>query len=164
MCFIFWGYAFPKIEHIFNYFDNILVYISRLIYNISKLTSILLLVLTAISLSIIEGEVGMCKKNKVIVRIGGREYAMRGVESEEYIHKVAIYVDKMMESIASKQPPLSTSMLAILTAINLSDEIIKQKSEIENLQRELNEAKAAAKSADKDRVNILDMPKKIIRP
>jgi cell division protein ZapA len=37
--------------------------------------------------------------NKAVVRIGGREYTMRGFVSEEYIHKVAIYVDKKMEEI-----------------------------------------------------------------
>jgi len=100
------------------------------------------------------------KKNKVVVRIGGREYAMRGSESEEYIHKVAVYVDKKMREISGKQPPLSTSMLAILTAINLADEIIKQKDEIERLQRELKQTKSAAKAVDRDRINIYDIPRK----
>ncbi|HZJ57979.1 MAG TPA: cell division protein ZapA [Clostridia bacterium] len=112
----------------------------------------------------------MGRKNKVIVRIGGREYAMRGSESEEYIHKVAIYVDKKMEEISAKQPPLSISMLAILTAINLADEVIKQKDEIQSLKRELNEVKSLLKMtegdrkiAEGDRTNIYDMPKKMRR-
>src|SRR5690554_3001436 len=98
-----------------------------------------------------------------MVRIGGRQYSMRGTESEEYIHKVAIYVDKKMEEIYSKQPPLSTSMLAVLTAINLADEVIKQKDEISRLQRELDQAKAMPKPAERQRTNIYDMPKKIRR-
>ena len=106
----------------------------------------------------------MGKKNKVIVRIGGREYAMRGAESEEYIHKVAIYVDKKMQEISAKQPPLSISMLAVLTAINLADEVIKQKDEIHRLKKELEETKeAVGKPVERERVNIYDMPKKVRR-
>ena len=105
----------------------------------------------------------MCKKNKVIVRIGGREYAVRGTESEEYIHKVAIYVDKKMQEFSSKQPPLSISMLAILTAINLADEVIKQKDEIKRLQKELDQLKNTPKAAERERVNVYDIPKKLRR-
>ncbi|MGI5850476.1 MAG: cell division protein ZapA [Clostridiales bacterium] len=103
----------------------------------------------------------MGKKSKVIVRIGGREYAVRGTESEEYIHKVAIYVDKKMNEISANQPPLSTSMLAILTAINLGDEVIKQKDQIQNLKNELNEAREMIKMLEGDKQNIYDMTKKI---
>ena len=103
----------------------------------------------------------MGKKNRVIVRIGGREYPVRGSVSEEYIHRVAIYVDKKMEEISERQPPLSTSMLAVLTAINLADEVLKQKDEIMRLQKELNQAKATVKAvAESDRTNLYDLSKK----
>lgn len=105
----------------------------------------------------------MGEKNKVIVRIGGREYAVRGSVSEEYIHKVAIYVDKKMEEISMKHPPLSTSMLAILTAINLADEVIKLKNEVESIQGELDHAKTMAELAERERINIYDIPKKARR-
>lgn len=81
----------------------------------------------------------MNKKNKVIVRVGGREYAVRGHESEDYIHKVAIYVDKKMDEILKTHPPLSTTMLSILTSLNLSNEILKQKEEIEELRQQIDE-------------------------
>lgn len=109
----------------------------------------------------------MDKKNRVIVRIGGKEYAMRGTEPEEYIHKVAICVDKKMAEISSKQPPLSTSMLAILTAVNLADDLIQQREankhlqkENEDLKRELDRIKSTLKPVDRERVNIYDMPQK----
>ncbi|MBM7582053.1 cell division protein ZapA [Caldicoprobacter guelmensis] len=79
----------------------------------------------------------MVDKTKTVVRIGGREYTIRSVESEEYIHKVAIYVDKKMEEIRQRQPNLSTTMLAMLTAINLADEVIKLQERVEKLQREI---------------------------
>lgn len=105
----------------------------------------------------------LSNKNKVIVRIGGREYAMKGTESEEYIHKVAIYVDKKMQEISENQPPLSISMLSVLTAINLADEVIKKDDEIHRLKKELEEAKATTKSIERDRANIYNMPKKVRR-
>jgi len=79
----------------------------------------------------------MVGKTKTLVRIGGREYPIKSVESEEYIHKVAIYVDKKMEEIKQRQPNLSTTMLAMLTAINLADEVIKLQQKVEKLQREI---------------------------
>ncbi|MDN5276897.1 MAG: cell division protein ZapA [Clostridiales bacterium] len=79
----------------------------------------------------------MVEKTKTVVRIGGREYAIKSMESEEYIHKVAIYVDKKMEEIRQRQPNLSTTMLAMLTAINLADEVIKLQQKVEKLQREI---------------------------
>ncbi len=79
----------------------------------------------------------MVGKTKTVVRIGGREYSIKSMESEEYIHKVAIYVDKKMEEIRQRQPNLSTTMLAMLTAINLADEVIKLQQKVEKLQREI---------------------------
>lgn len=105
----------------------------------------------------------MDNKNKVVVRIGGREYAMRGTESEEYIHKVAIFVDRRMEEIAMKQPPLSLSMLAILTSINLADEVIKQKEEIDQLRQELEDNRAIIKKTERERPKVYEMPKKVRR-
>lgn len=79
----------------------------------------------------------MMQKSKVVVRIGGREYTIKSFESEEYIHKVAIYVDKKMEQVQKCQPSLSSSMISMLTAINLADEVIKLQERNGKLQREL---------------------------
>jgi len=79
----------------------------------------------------------MVGKTKTVVRIGGREYSIKSMESEEYIHKVAIYVDKKLEEMKQRQPNLSTTMLAMLTALNLADEVIKLQQKVEKLQREV---------------------------
>jgi cell division protein ZapA len=79
---------------------------------------------------------------KTLVRIGGRDYMMRGFESEEYIHKVAIFVDKKMAEISKCQPSLSTSMLMVLTAINLADEVIKLKAQTETLEQQITDMKS----------------------
>jgi len=38
--------------------------------------------------------VSVTAKNRVILRIAGMDYAVRGLESEEYIHKLGLHVDK----------------------------------------------------------------------
>jgi len=83
----------------------------------------------------------MKEVKKTLVRIGGREYMMKGVESEEYIHKVAIYVDKKISEVSKYQPNLSTSMTVVLTAINLADEVIRLKEQVELMESQINEMK-----------------------
>ena len=39
------------------------------------------------------------EKTKTTVHIGGRDYTMVGVESEEHIRRVAVYVDRKMEEL-----------------------------------------------------------------
>jgi len=85
----------------------------------------------------------MAELRKTMVRIAGRDYMLRGFESEEYIHKVAIYVDKKMNEISKCQPNLSTSMIMVLTATNLADEVIKLKDQAEALEQQLSEMKSA---------------------
>ncbi|MDF2523855.1 MAG: hypothetical protein K0R31_1496 [Clostridiales bacterium] len=75
----------------------------------------------------------MAEKNRVDVRIGGNDYTLIGAESEEFIHKVAHYIDKKMNEIIRGSTKLSTSMAAVLTAVNVADEFIKSR-ERENIQ------------------------------
>jgi cell division protein ZapA len=66
--------------------------------------------------------------NIVTIKINGIEYNLKGDEKEEYLHVVASYVDKKIKSIMGNNEKLSTSSAAILTAINLGDEMFKSKS------------------------------------
>ncbi len=79
----------------------------------------------------------MVQKNITVVKIAGREYTIRSVESQEYIHRVAIYVNNKIEEVEKRQPNLSTHMVVMLTAINLADEVLKLKDKVVKLQREL---------------------------
>ena len=74
-------------------------------------------------------------KNKVEVEIFGEEYAIKANLSANYMKKLAEYVDTKMLEIAETNQHQGVHKIAILTAINLTDEIF-------NLQRELNHAKA----------------------
>jgi len=88
-----------------------------------------------------KGADGMAEKNKVEVRIAGKDYTLVGCESEEYIQKVALYIDKKMTEIMRMNNKLSTSMASVLTAVNVADEYFKAQEEIASLSRELKSAK-----------------------
>jgi cell division protein ZapA len=82
----------------------------------------------------------MPDKNRVEVRIAGKDYRIRGVESDEYLQKIALYVDKKMSEIMKKDNKLSTSMVAVLTALNVADDYLKTRESEYNLKRELENA------------------------
>ena len=66
-------------------------------------------------------------RTKTTVRINGHDYVLAGEEPEEYMHEVAIYVDKKMSEIHRKYDKLSTSMVAVLAAVNIADELLKER-------------------------------------
>lgn len=87
----------------------------------------------------------MSTKNKVVVKIHGKEYNIVGVESEEYIQRVGLYIDKKMHEITKSNQKLSTAMAAVLTSLNIADDYFKcrqmleeQKKIIEQKEKELN--------------------------
>lgn len=78
------------------------------------------------------------QKTKTIVKIAGKEYTIVGVKPEEYIHRVAIYVDKKMQEVNSGGN-LSTTMSAVLTAINIADEYLSREDESEEKDAKIKE-------------------------
>ena len=83
----------------------------------------------------------MAEKNRVEVRIAGKDYTLVGTESEEYIQKVALYMDKKINEIMRVNSKLSTSMASILSAINVADDYFKAYENALNLSKELKDAK-----------------------
>lgn len=75
-------------------------------------------------------------KNKIEVRIGGKDYKLVGVESEEYMQRVAYYIDKKMNEVMRINSRLSTAMVAVLTAINVADDYVKTHNEREQIREE----------------------------
>lgn len=108
-------------------------------------------------------------KNKTIVNIGHHEYTLMGEESTEYIHRVAIFVDRRMKEIMASAVSVSDTMLAMLTVINIADEHIKLLDESEQLKEEAKKARAeieALKRAGKDMkpLQVVPMSKSAPKP
>ncbi|MDP4093767.1 MAG: cell division protein ZapA [Bacillota bacterium] len=79
----------------------------------------------------------MTVKNKVEVRIAGKIYTLMGVESDEYIQRIGLYIDKKMAEVMRVNNSLSTSMAAILTAINVADDYYKTQESESHHKKEL---------------------------
>lgn len=73
--------------------------------------------------------------NKVKLSILGKDYLIVGTESDEYIQKVGLYVDKKLKQVEELgDSKLSTLMVAVLGATNIADEFFKERDKSTNLK------------------------------
>ena len=74
--------------------------------------------------------------NRVTMTICGDEYTLVADEKAEYMEKVGRLVDEKMSQLM-EQARVGRSDAAVLTAINLADELYKAQEASENLRRQL---------------------------
>ena len=88
------------------------------------------------------------QKIRTTVRIAGRDYNIVGYDPESHVRRVAAWVDGRMNelSTATNLPP---AQLAVLTAVNAADDMIKSRDEIRRLREENTKLKAALEDARK---------------
>lgn len=79
--------------------------------------------------------------NRLSVKINGMEYTLKGEEKEEYLLKLASYVDKKLKNIMDVNPRLDTTSASVLTAVNTIDEMFKQRQAYEEIAIEKEELK-----------------------
>ena len=79
----------------------------------------------------------MADKKKVTVKIKAKEYVINCVEEEEYVQKIAYYVDRKLKQIETANPLLSSDTTAILTAVNITDELLKAMEVIDRLKKRI---------------------------
>jgi cell division protein ZapA len=84
----------------------------------------------------------MTEKSTEKVEIFGQEYKIKGVGNPQYIHKIAGYVDKKMREIAHSSGIMSQSRIAILAALNITDELYQVREAREKTERELGQQAA----------------------
>ena len=75
-------------------------------------------------------------KIRVNVKIYGQDYVLSGDSTRDQIRKVSDYVDGKMQEIAQALPTGPLSALAVLTAVNIADELFSTKESIEEFRRE----------------------------
>lgn len=97
----------------------------------------------------------MSEKISATFRIYGHDYSFSGVESEEYIQKVCYNVDKKMREFRTRDPKLNETKLAILTAVNITDELYKNKALLDETVLDLKKYKEEAFNL-KNKVLILE--------
>lgn len=74
------------------------------------------------------------EKTRVHVKIYGEEYTMRGPASSDYMKRVAHYVDEKMRQLGQTNSKFGINKIAVLTAINLADELFRLRKEIQELE------------------------------
>lgn len=77
-------------------------------------------------------------KNVVQVQIFGHSYTIRGEADQEYILRVAAYVDRKMREVTEKLPVASLSKVAILASLNIADELFKERAQRQTQEQQLN--------------------------
>ena len=80
-------------------------------------------------------------ENLVKVDIYGKEYTVKGQANSSYIESVAEYVDSKMKEVDANVPFESSLRVAILAAMNITDELFSQKS-LKNVKNDDIEEKA----------------------
>ena len=74
--------------------------------------------------------------NVLKVNIYGTEYPIRGATDTDYIRQVAEYVDSKMRDIDQSTSVKSSLKVAILAAINIADELFREREEKKGLVQE----------------------------
>ena len=81
----------------------------------------------------------MSSKTDTEVIIGGKIFTLSGYESEEYLQRVASYINNKLEEYSKiesfKRQPLDTQ--AVLMQLNIADDYFKSKKQISLLEEEL---------------------------
>lgn len=77
------------------------------------------------------------ENKRVEVKINNVEYMLVTNEPEEYVQRVALLVNKRMAQIQEGNKHLSTAMTAVLTAINIADDLLKSEEVQDKLRNEL---------------------------
>ena len=91
----------------------------------------------------------MAAKKDIQVLIGGKVYTLSGYESEEYLQKIALYINNKMEEM--DQIPnyrrMSMDMQKTLLELNMADDYHKAKKQVEMLETDIEEKDRAHSNA-----------------
>ena len=69
----------------------------------------------------------MGKERSVEIKVFNQTYAVKTDAEEDHIQEVARYVNEKMEEVLKKTRSVSTLNVAILTALNIADDLLREK-------------------------------------
>ena len=84
-----------------------------------------------------EGSEKMGRERLVEIKVFGQIYTVKTDAEEDYIQEVAKYVNEKMEEVLKKTKSVSTLNVAILTALNIADDLLREKEKRTALLREI---------------------------
>jgi cell division protein ZapA len=74
---------------------------------------------------------------KIQVEIYGQTYQIKAGANPDYIKGIAKYVDSKMREIASATPTVDSLKIAVLAALNITDEFFQLKMKQQDADREI---------------------------
>jgi len=69
----------------------------------------------------------MGKERSVEIKVFNQTYTVKTDAEEDHIQEVARYVNEKMEEVLKKTRSVSTLNVAILTALNIADDLLREK-------------------------------------
>ena len=81
----------------------------------------------------------MLKGQRIRVRVYGSDYTLRSEEDPQYIVELADYLNEKMTEIAERSSAKSALKVAILAALNITDDLFKERQEKEKLNNIITE-------------------------
>lgn len=75
-------------------------------------------------------------KRRTTVTINGQNYVISGKTKISHIVEVASFVDEKMKEMRKMNPYLDKTQLAVLTAVNICDEYLRLKKELESFKKD----------------------------
>ena len=83
----------------------------------------------------------MSVKTDIPVVIGGKGYTLSGYEGEEYLQKIALYINNKMAELneTPNYKRLNSDMQKILLELNMADDYYKARNQIESMERDMEE-------------------------
>ena len=81
----------------------------------------------------------MAEKTTAEVIIGGKVYTLSGYEGEEYLQRVANYINSKMNELDAVEAfrRFSVDMKSVLVHLNIADDYFKAKTVLEKLEKEV---------------------------
>lgn len=81
----------------------------------------------------------MAEKTSAEVIIGGKVYTLSGYEGEEYLQRVATYINNKINEFNNMEElrRLSGDMKATLIQLNIADDYFKARTQVEKLEQEI---------------------------
>jgi cell division protein ZapA len=83
----------------------------------------------------------MGKERLVEIKVFGQTYTVKSDAEEDHIQAIAQYVNEKVDEVLKKTRSVSTLNVAILTALNIADDLLKERGKRMALLREV-EAKS----------------------
>lgn len=83
----------------------------------------------------------MSAKNETVVIIGGKTYTLSGYESEEYLQKVAAYINGKISDFKKSDVyrRQTLDMQAVMIELNVADDYFKAKKTADSLEADIDE-------------------------